>query len=134
MPFDLETKRECPHCGKEVGGGRGNLKTHMKKCADKLGIIEEVEPVNVNGENEMSMFVEVNSVEKGCPVILNLEHVIEIAPWKEGGCAVFIADSTVAGGKTQLLVADSYELFKQFALQTVSAEDVAKKIAKLKGG
>jgi hypothetical protein len=28
----------------------------------------------------MSMFVEVNSVDKGCPVIINLDQVIEIAP------------------------------------------------------
>ena len=136
MPFDLETKRECPYCSKEIGGGRGNLKTHMKKCAIKLGINEDVSTPagEIKGEENMSMFVEVNSVEKGCPVILNLEHVIEIAPWKEGGCAIFIADSTVTGGKTQVLVTDTYDLFKQFALQTVSAEDVAKKIAKLKGG
>ena len=81
----------------------------------------------------MTMFVEVNSVEKGCPVIVNLEHVVEIAPWKTGGCAIFIADSTVAGGRTQMLVTDSYDQFKQFALQTVSSDDIAKKIAKLKG-
>lgn len=136
MPFDLETKRECPHCGKEIGGGRGNLKTHMNKCAKKLGILEEVfVPVKeIKGEEEMSMFVEVNSLDKGCPVIINLDHVIEVAPWKNGGCAIFVSDATVAGGKTQMLVSDSYDVFKQFALQTVTAEDVAKKVAKLKGG
>ena len=134
MPFDLETKRDCPHCGKLIGGGRGNLKTHIKKCKAKLGIVDEDESLNViEGENEMSMFVEVNSIEKQCQVIINLDHVIEVAPWKGGGCAVFIADSTVAGGRTQVLVSDSYEVFRQFALQPVSADDVAKKIAKLKG-
>jgi len=28
----------------------------------------------------MSTFVEVHSNEKNCPVIINLEHVVEIAP------------------------------------------------------
>ena len=33
----------------------------------------------------MSLFVEVNSVDKGCPVIINLDHIIEIAPLATGG-------------------------------------------------
>jgi hypothetical protein len=134
MGFDLETKRDCPHCGKLIGGGRGNLKTHIKKCKAKLGIVDETENLEVIEGDNMSTFVEVNSLEKGCPVIVNLDHVVEIAPWARdgGGSAIFIADSTVTGGRTQLLVSDSYEIFRQFALQTVSSEDIAKKIKALK--
>ena len=131
MGFDLETKRECPHCGKQIGGGTGNLKTHIKKCQVKLGIVveEEVNVINIGDEN-MSLFVEVQSVEKNCPVIINLEHVVEIAPLAAGGCALFLSDGT---GKYDIKVKDEYSMFKQFALETVSAEDIAKKIAKLKG-
>jgi hypothetical protein len=134
MGFDLITKRDCPHCGKQIGGGRGNLKTHIKKCKAKLGIVDEIETLEVIEGDNMSTFVEVNSLEKGCPVIVNLDHVVEIAPWARdgGGSAIFIADSTVTGGRTQLLVSDSYEIFRQFALQTVSSEDIAKKIKALK--
>ena len=38
----------------------------------------------------MSIFVEVKSVEKKSPVIINLEHVIEIAPLISGGCEIKI--------------------------------------------
>lgn len=78
----------------------------------------------------MSIFVEVKSVEKKCPVIINLDHVVEIAPLSAGGCVLFVNDGA---GKYNLNVEDNYDLFKQFALHTVSAEDVAKKIASLKG-
>lgn len=80
----------------------------------------------------MSLFVEVNSIEKGCPVIINLDHVMEIVPLKAGGCSVFYADSAAVGGKTDMKVSDSYEAFKQFAMETVSADDIAKKVKKLK--
>ena len=33
----------------------------------------------------MSLFVEVDSVDKGCQVIINLDEVVEIAPLVEGG-------------------------------------------------
>ena len=82
----------------------------------------------------MSLFVEVESVEKNTKVIINLDTVIEIAPLSAGGCALFFADSTVAGGKTQYKVKDSYDLFKQFAMQTVSADDIAKRVKSLKAG
>lgn len=73
----------------------------------------------------MSLFVEVTSLDKNCPVIINLEHITEIAPMKDGGCAL-ITDKNV------IRVADHYELFKQFAMQTVTAEDIAKKFPKAK--
>jgi len=75
----------------------------------------------------MSLMVVVNSVEKGCPVILNLEHVREIAPWKDGGCAIFLSDST------RILVKDPFSQFEQFAMQPVKAEDIAARFPTKKG-
>lgn len=80
----------------------------------------------------MALFVEVESVEKNCKVILNLDEVIEIAPLRDGGCAIFFSDSAAVGGKTSIKVKDSYDQFKQFAMQTVSTDDIAKKIKSLK--
>ena len=79
----------------------------------------------------MSMFVEVNSIEKGCPVIINLDHIVEIAPLREGGCALFTSDSAGMNSKTALKITDSYEQFKQFAIQPVSAEDIARRFPKV---
>jgi len=75
----------------------------------------------------MSLFVEVNSVEKGCPVIVNLEHIIEIAPLAAGGCALFTLDSAGMNSKNSMRVTNDYSEFKQFAMQTVTAEDIAKR-------
>lgn len=133
MPFDLETKRECPHCGKQIGGGKGNLKTHIKKCKAKLGIVDEPEEklkVIEEGVNKMSTFVEVNSIEKGCEVIINLDHVVEIVPLASGGTMLVFQDGM---GKYDIKVADSYALFRQFAMQTVTMEDIQKRIDSLKG-
>lgn len=76
----------------------------------------------------MALFVEVDSVEKQCRVIVNLDDVLEIAPLREGGCALFFADSAAVNGKTAFKVKDSYEQFRQFAMQTVSSDDIAKRI------
>jgi hypothetical protein len=73
----------------------------------------------------MSLFVEVDSIDKGCKVIINLDEVLEIAPLAAGGCVLFFADQSSPGGKTSYKVNDSYDQFKQFAMQTVSAEDIA---------
>ena len=80
----------------------------------------------------MSTFIEVFSLEKQCKVILNLDKVLEVAPIKDGGCAVFFEDSASVGGKTAYKVSDSYAAFQQFALQPVSAADVAAKVRSLK--
>ena len=80
----------------------------------------------------MALFVEVNSVDKGCKVIINLESVLEIAPLRSGGCDLFFPDDAAVGGKTAMKVTDSYEAFKQFAMETVSADDIARKVKKLK--
>ena len=75
----------------------------------------------------MSLFVEVHSVEKNCQVIINLDHIVEIAPLKDGGCALFMTDGAGMNSKNAMRVTDSYELFKQFAMQTVTAEDIEKR-------
>lgn len=75
----------------------------------------------------MALFVEVNSVEKGCPVIINLEHIMEIAPLAAGGCALFTQDGAGMNSKNSMKVTNDYSEFKQFAMQTVSAEDIAKR-------
>lgn len=76
----------------------------------------------------MSMFIEVNSLEKNCKVIINLDTVMEIAPLASGGCALFFPDAAAVGGKTSMKVSDSYALFHQFVLETVSPEIIAKRI------
>ena len=121
----------CEHCGATAAAGMMK-RWHGDNCKHKPK--EVIEPVKeTKGEKVMSMFVEVNSVEKQCPVIINLEHVVEIVPLKAGGCTLFVSDASVAGGRSAFKVTEGYDMFKQFALQTVSADDIAKKIAKLKG-
>lgn len=78
----------------------------------------------------MALFVEVDSVEKNCKVIINLDTVLEIAPLLAGGCDLFFSDSAAVGGKTSMKVKNGYEDFKQFAMQTVSSEDIAKRFPK----
>jgi len=80
----------------------------------------------------MSLFVEVNSIDKQCKVIINLDEVVEIAPLREGGCAVFFADGAGMNSKSAIKVSDDYDMFKQFVLQTVSTEDIQKKVKSLK--
>jgi fructose/tagatose bisphosphate aldolase len=75
----------------------------------------------------MSIFVEVDSIEKGCPVIINLDHIIEIAPLKEGGSALFMTDGAGMNSKMSVRVSNNYSEFKQFVMQTVSADDIAKR-------
>ena len=72
----------------------------------------------------MSTFIEVDSVDKGCKVIINLDQVLEIAPLIGGGCILYFADQAAVGGKASYKVRDSYLAFKQFAMETVSAEDM----------
>lgn len=78
----------------------------------------------------MSLFVEVFSLEKNCPVILNLDSVLEIAPVTDGSTAIFFADSAAVSGRTSIKVRDSYNMFKQFVIQPVSAEDIARRFPK----
>ena len=80
----------------------------------------------------MSLFVQVDSVEKGCPVIINLDQVVEIAPIAAGGCAIFFSDGAGMNSKSAMRVKNDYSEFKQFVMQTVSAEDIAKRFPKKK--
>ncbi len=75
----------------------------------------------------MALFVEVNSIEKRCKVVLNMDEVVEVAPMATGGCHLFLSDGRI------YKVSDSYTLFQQFAMQTVSADDIAKRVKSLKG-
>ena len=74
----------------------------------------------------MSLFVEVNDVEKGCQVIINLDTVMEIAPLRTGGCEIAFPDAAAVGGRRSMKVSNDYTEFKQFVMQTVSADDIAK--------
>jgi hypothetical protein len=79
----------------------------------------------------MSTFIEVFSVEKNTKVIINLDSILEIAPLREGGCNLFFPDAAAVGGKNSMKVTDSYTMFQQFALQTVSPEDIATRIQRM---
>ena len=79
----------------------------------------------------MALFVEVTSVEKNCQVIVNIDHILEIAPMKDGGCTLFMIDSASTAGKTSMRVKDSYDMFKQFAMQTVSSDMIQDRIQKI---
>ena len=74
----------------------------------------------------MSLFVEVNDVEKGCEVIINLDTVMEIAPLRTGGCEIVFPDGASVNGKRTMKVSDSYTIFRQLVMHMVSAEDIAK--------
>jgi hypothetical protein len=74
----------------------------------------------------MSLFVEVDSVDKNCKTIVNMDEVVEIAPFAAGGCALFFNNGQV------YKVKNSYDQFKQFAMETVSSDDIAKKVKSLK--
>ena len=78
----------------------------------------------------MALFIEVNSVEKNCPVIINLDHVVEVAPLITGGCELSMLHSSGMNAKTSFRVTNEYDEFKQFVLQTVSAEAIAKRFPK----
>ena len=79
----------------------------------------------------MSTFIEVFSVEKNTKVIINLDSILEIAPLRDGGCNLFFPDAAAVGGKNSMKVTDSYSMFQQFALQTVTPEDIAARIQKM---
>jgi hypothetical protein len=80
----------------------------------------------------MALFVEVTSKEKMCKVIINLDQIVEVAPLKSGGCDLFFNDAAAVGGTRVMKVEDSYTQFQQFAMQTVSSEDIAARLKSLK--
>lgn len=79
----------------------------------------------------MALFVEVNDVDKGCIIIINLDTVMEIAPLRTGGCELAFPDSAAVGGKRTMKVKDSYDLFKQFAMQTISSDMIRDRITSI---
>lgn len=84
------------------------------------------------GRGQM-LFVEVDSVEKNCKVIVDLEKVIEIAPLINGGCALFFSkDPMIDPARLAMNVKNGYDEFKQFVVQTVSVSDITKRIESLK--
>ena len=77
------------------------------------------------------MFIEVNSVApKKCRLTINLDNIIEIAPLVAGGCVLYFS-TLESGSPRTITVADDYSMFQQFVLQTVKAEDIAKKFPKV---
>ena len=91
----------------------------------------------------MSLFIEVFSVPKGVNVIINLDEVVEIAPLPDGSAALFFKDGgSGSGSMTSINVKQAvpvdnlgedeiYSTFKQFVVQTVSSDDISKRIASL---
>lgn len=79
---------------------------------------------------EKMIFVEVNSIQpKMCKLIINLDYVLEIAPLVTGGCVLSIG-AQEAGTSRTITVSDDYSAFKQFVMQTVTAEDITKRFPK----
>jgi hypothetical protein len=88
----------------------------------------------------MSLFVEVFDQEKKCQVIINLDTLLEIAPKQrlengrpvDDGCDLFFADGAAVGGKRAMKVRDSYAMFKQFAVEPITVDDISRKVKSLK--
>ncbi len=80
----------------------------------------------------MSTFVEVFDVSKETTVIINLDCVTEVAPLRGGGCELFFQPAGV-NSRLSIRVKENYDMFKQFAMQTVSSDMIKEKVAKLKG-
>jgi mannose/fructose/N-acetylgalactosamine-specific phosphotransferase system component IIB len=81
------------------------------------------------------MLIQVKSREKNCEVIINMDHVMEIAPLADGGCEIrFVYDGDVTSktGSRSIRVSNKYSEFQQFVLQTVTEENVSKKVKELK--
>ena len=81
------------------------------------------------------MFIKVKSREKQCDVIINLDHVVEISPLRDGGCAirfVYDGDVTAKAGYREILVDNKFTEFEQFVLETVTTETMSKKVQELK--
>ena len=88
----------------------------------------------------MAYFIEVNDIDKKCPVIINLDAVMEIAPiFNPNGCEITFLESDdpealrreklgggAIKGRRVMRVSDNYTMFKQFVIQPVSAEDIAR--------
>jgi len=77
----------------------------------------------------MGLKVEVFSKDKDCLCIIDLDAVIEVAPLSSGGCALFFdRNPSIA----PMYVTNAYAEFKQFVVQTISSDDIAKRVQSLK--
>ena len=89
----------------------------------------------------MAYFIEVNDIDKGCPVIINMDAIMEIAPiTNPAGCEITFLESddsdalrrekimsaAAVKGRRVMRVSNNYTQFKQFVIQPVSAEDIAR--------
>ena len=132
----------CEHCGAESAPGM-HKRWHGDNCKQKPStnqshVDEKIElPIGEDwpkesllpkGEKKMSTFVEVVSAEKNCQIIINLDHVTEITPLAVGGCILTVL---AEGTKHEIKVKDNYGQFRQFAMQTVSSEDIERQIQRL---
>ena len=80
----------------------------------------------------MATFIEVSSIApKKCKVIVNLDNIIEIAPLVAGGCVLYFG-TLESGSPRTMTVEDNYIAFSQFAMQTVTSEDISKRFPKVK--
>lgn len=78
----------------------------------------------------MSLFVEVDSIApKKCKLIINLDYILEVAPLITGGCVLTLG-AQEAGTSRTITVSDDYSAFKQFVMQTVTAESIQKRFPK----
>lgn len=78
------------------------------------------------------MFIEVNSTApKQCTLIINMDYILEVAPLITGGCVISMG-AQEAGTSRTITVSDDYSVFKQFVLQTVTAESIEKRFPKVK--
>ena len=140
--MELLMKKICEHCGAESAPGM-HKRWHGDNCKQKssstqchvdeksdIPYTENPKSLLPDGENKMSTFVEVVSDDKDCQMIINLDHVSEIIPLAKGGCILTL---NYGGAKTELKVKDDYGQFRQFAMQTVSSEDIERHVKQLIG-
>ena len=80
----------------------------------------------------MATIIEVHSLEKNCQVLINLDFIVEIAPLTNGTCEIIMNDGSAStGARSKIRVSDGYDLFKQFAMHTITAEDIDKRFPKV---
>lgn len=80
----------------------------------------------------MSLFVEVYDVKKECPVVVNLDHVVEITPLRSGGCEICFNDGAAVSGKRVVNVKEDFGMFRQLVMHMVTPESMSDRIAKIK--
>jgi hypothetical protein len=81
---------------------------------------------------EVTEVIVINNRNEDFKILINMDVVTQIKPLKVGGCQLFFQESGDVAKNNTLIVKESYDMFKQFAMQTVSSEDIAKKVKTLK--